>query len=131
MAETISYVSQVPGVQLLKAGTMCLHELADRVDIPGLKSQIIDIPVTDQKAELTAGRFALQPSVDFPYTYTYREVKVVVSGKIIVRDSSGERYVGEPGDIFIFTPTTSVVFDKESEGTAVYVGHRLPDSDFS
>lgn len=120
-----------PGITLLKAGTLTLHELEDRVGIPGLRSQIADVPVCMDELPITAGRFAMQESVDFPYMYTYTEVKVVVSGKIIVRDEAGTRYVGEPGDVFIFRPGTLVVFDKESDGTAVYVGHRTQDPDFS
>ncbi len=126
-----STIVEAPGITLLKAGTLGLHELEDRMGIPGLRSQIADIPVSLGELPLTAGRFAMQKSVDFPYVYTYLEVKVVVTGKIIVRDEAGTRYVGEPGDIFIFRPTTTVIFDKESDGTAVYVGHRIQDPDFS
>ena len=39
---------------------------------------------------------------------------------MIVRDIEGNKYVGEVGDVFVFSPKTTVIFDGESNGEAVY-----------
>ncbi|MBM7570191.1 cupin domain-containing protein [Aquibacillus albus] len=124
------YLSVKPGVQLIKKGTYQMVELDERLGIPGLKSQIIDVPVTDKKDAYQMGYFSMQPGEGFEFTYTYLEIKVIVSGKIIVRDDQGIKYVSEPGDVFVFTPETTVYFDGESDGSAVYTGHRLPEASF-
>lgn len=125
-----NYLSEKPGVQLLKAGTYVKKELNGLLGIPALKSQIIDVPVTSKENALSLGYFSMHPSEDFEFTYTYLEVKVVINGKIVVRDDQGVKYVAEAGDVLIFTPETTVIFDKESDGDAIYTGHRLPEPSF-
>ncbi|AJY73485.1 hypothetical protein [Paenibacillus beijingensis] len=128
MSNTASYeyVSQKPGVVLIKAGTTPLKELNGLLGLPTLDSQIKDIPITADSNPLSAGRFVMRPSVDFEFEYTFLEVKVVVFGKIVIRDEQNVKYVAEAGDILVFTPTTKVIFDGESDGEAVYFAHRLP-----
>ncbi|MET3322282.1 UNVERIFIED_ORG: putative cupin superfamily protein [Peribacillus simplex] len=122
-----NYLSQKPGVQLIKAGTYSKIELDGILAQPALKSQIIDVPVTSNVSALQMGYFSMQPSEDFEFTYTFLEVKTVIKGKIIVRDDQGIKYVAEAGDVLIFTPDTTVIFDGESNGDAIYTGHRLPE----
>ncbi len=109
-----------PGIQLIKAGTYKLHELSELRGTPDLKGQIVDVPLTTEKAELTMGYFALQPSEDYSADFDFIEIKVVTSGTMIVRDVAGNRYVGEVGDVLVFSPNTTVIFDGESNGEAVY-----------
>lgn len=125
-----TYLSQKPGVQLIKAGTYKKKELNDALNIPALKSQIIDVPITDKENAIQLGYFSMQPSEDFEFTYTFLEIKTVIKGKIVVRDDQGVKYVAEAGDVLVFTPDTTVVFDKESDGDAIYTGHRLPEPMF-
>ena len=122
-----NYLSQKPGVQLIKAGTYKKIELNDVLGIPAVKSQIIDVPVSSQQNGLQLGYFSMQPGEEFEFTYTFLEVKTIIKGKIVVRDDQGKKYVAEVGDVFIFTPDTTVVFDGESDGEAIYTGHRLPE----
>ena len=125
------YLALEPGIQLIKAGTPEMVDLAGPYGQPGLKSTIIDVPVTDHKDALTVGRFEMRPSAkDFPFFYEYLEVKTIVSGKFVVQDEAGVRYEASPGDVFVFTPPHMVTFLKECDGTAVYVGHRLPEPSF-
>lgn len=128
--ETYTYLSQQPGIQLIKAGTYSQIELDEVLKVPGLKSQIIDVPISAEERPLALGYFSMQPSEDFLFEYTYLEVKVVVSGQIIVSDEQGTKYIGEAGDVFIFTPNTNVLFHKESNGHAVFTGHRAPEPMF-
>ncbi|CAF1491544.1 unnamed protein product [Didymodactylos carnosus] len=114
-------LSQKPGIQLIKSGTPALVDLEKTYMCSGLKSSIIDVPITDAVNKLTLGRFEMRPSVDFPFFYEYLEVKTIVSGKIVVRDESNVRYEAHPGDVFIFTPPHLVTFLAESDGTAVYL----------
>lgn len=124
------FLSQKPGVQLIEAGTYKKKELNGLLGIPTLKSQIIDVPISSKENALSMGYFSMQPSEDFVFTYTYLEVKVILNGKIVVRDDQGIKYVAEAGDVLVFTPETTVIFDKESDGEAIYTGHRLPEPSF-
>ncbi|MBT2730403.1 hypothetical protein J7E63_26575 [Bacillus sp. ISL-75] len=128
--EKFHYLSAKPGVQLIKAGTFEKKELNGLLGIPALKSQIIDVPICSKENALSMGYFSMQPSEDFEFTYTYLEEKVIIHGKIVVRDDQGIKYVAEAGDVLIFTPETTVIFDKESDGEAIYTGHRLPEPAF-
>jgi ethanolamine utilization protein EutQ (cupin superfamily) len=114
------FLDEKPGIQLIKAGSYDLKELSKLRGTPELKGQIIDAPITDKKEVLTMGYFALQPSVDYSAEFDFIEIKVVTKGKIVVRDVEGNKYVGEVGDVLIFSPKTTVIFDGESDGEAVY-----------
>ena len=121
------FIAAKPGVQVLKAGTPKTIEVAPLVELPDHKSQIIDLPISEASKPLSLGRFAMQPSIDFPFLYEYLEVKVILKGKICVKDEQGVKYEAKPGDIYIFTPQTEVTFLAESDGEAVYAGHREPE----
>src|SRR4051812_29592658 len=128
--ESLTYLNDKPGVKLIKAGTYKKKELIDILSIPNLKSQIIDVPVCTDQHALQMGYFSMQPSEDFEFTYTFLEIKLVFRGKIIVRDAQGKKYVEEEGDVFVFSPTTTVIFDAESDGDAFYTAHRNPEPAF-
>ena len=120
-------LSTKPGIQLIKSGTPVTIEIAPLVELPDHKSQIIDLPISEANKPLSLGRFAMQPSIDFPFLYEYLEVKVILKGKICVKDEQGVKYEATPGDIYIFTPQTEVTFLAESDGEAVYAGHRAQE----
>lgn len=125
--EEQAVLSTEPGIQLIKSGTPKTIEVAPIVELPDHKSQIIDLPISEASKPLALGRFAMQPSIDFPFLYEYLEVKVILKGKICVKDEQGVKYEATPGDIYIFTPQTEVTFLAESDGEAVYAGHREPE----
>lgn len=116
----LNYLDAKPGIQLIKAGTYSLNELSVLRGTPELKGQILDVPITDKKEVLTMGFFALQPSVDYSAEFNFIEIKVVTKGKMVVRDVEENKYVAEVGDVLIFSPKTTVIFDGESDGEAVY-----------
>ncbi|CAF3568723.1 unnamed protein product [Rotaria sordida] len=132
MAQAIpEALSQKPGIQLIKAGSLEMVPLGETYMCPGLNSSIIDVPISNQTNQLTMGHFEMRPSPNnFPFYYEYLEVKTIVSGKIIVMDEQQKRYEGHPGDVFIFTPPHLVTFLAESDGRAVYIGHRGPEPSF-
>lgn len=109
-----------PGVKLIKYGTYKPKKLTN-------KSQIIDVPVCSNENAIQMGYFNMQPGEEFEFTYEFLEIKTVIEGKIVVRDDQGEKYVAEEGDVFVFTPTTTVIFDGESDGKAIYTAHRMPE----
>ncbi len=117
-------LSTKPGIQLIKAGTPETIEVVPLVKLSDHKSQIIDLPISEASRPLSLGRFAMQPSIDFPFLYEYLEVKVILKGKICVKDEQGVKYEATPGDIYIFTPKSVVTFLAESDGEAIYAGHR-------
>jgi uncharacterized cupin superfamily protein len=123
-------LSQKPGIQLIKSGMPEMIDLERSYQCPGLKSRIIDVPISADAQPLTMGRFEMRPSVDFPFYYEYLEVKTIISGKIVVKDEDGVRYEATPGDVFVFTPPHLVTFLAECDGTAVYLGHRAPEPSF-
>lgn len=116
----LTYLDAKPGIQLIKAGTYQLNELSVLRGTPELKGQILDVPITDKKQVLTMGYYALQPSVDYSAEFTFIEIKVVTKGKMVVRDVEGNKYVAEVGDVLVFSPNTTVIFDGESDGEVVY-----------
>ncbi|MCZ2257826.1 hypothetical protein [Sporosarcina sp. G11-34] len=136
MAESIltksneTYLCAKPGIQLIKAGTYKLNELSALRGTPNLKGQIVDVPLTTQKEALTMGYFALQPSEDYSAEFDFIEVKVITSGTIIVRNLEGNKYIGEVGDVLIFSPNTTVIFDGESNGEAVYFKNMLANPSY-
>lgn len=115
-----NFLDAKPGIQLIKAGTYTLNELSELRGTPELKGQILDVPVTNKKEVLTLGFFALQPSVDYSAVFEFIEIKVVTKGKIVVRDVEDNKYIAEAGDVLIFSPKTTVIFDGESDGEVVY-----------
>lgn len=122
------YLSTKPGIQLIKAGTYGKKELNAVLGNPALKSQIIDVPVTDRVNPVQVGFYSMQPATDsFDFMYEFLEIKVIVRGKIVVSDEQGKKYVGEVGDVFIFNPGTLVTFEGESDGDAIYTAHRSPE----
>ena len=120
-------LSTEPGIQLIKSGMPKTIEVAPIVELPDHKSQIINLRISEVNRPLSLGRFAMQPSIDFPFLYEYLEVKIILKGKICVKDRAGVKYVANLGDIYIFTPQTEVTFLAESDGEAVYAGHREPE----
>ncbi|KMY50277.1 cupin domain-containing protein [Peribacillus loiseleuriae] len=128
--DELTYLNDKPGVKVIKAGTYKKKELNSILGIPNLESQIIDVPVCTDKHGLQMGYFSMQNSEDFEFTYTFLEIKIVFRGKIIVRDEQGNKYIAEEGDVFVFSPTTTVIFDGESDGDAFYTAHRLPEPSF-
>ena len=132
MAQTIPEpLSQKPGIQLIKGGSQKMVPLGETYMCPGLKSNIIDVPISNEKNPLTLGFFEMHPSPnDFPFYYECLEVKTVVSGTIIVKDEQQKRYEAHAGDVFIFTPPYLVTFAAESDGSAVFMGHRGPEPSF-
>jgi ethanolamine utilization protein EutQ (cupin superfamily) len=123
-----TYLKGKAGIQLIKAGTYDKKELDAVLGNPALRSQIIDVPVTDAVNALQLGYYSMQPATDsFDFLYEFLEVKVIVRGKIVVSDQQGNKYVGEVGDVFIFSPGTVVTFEGESDGDAIYTAHRAPE----
>ncbi len=122
-----SFVNQAAGIYLIKAGTGALNELSQLRNTPELKGQILDIPLTDsQNTPLTLGYFALQPSVSYEALFDFMEVKIVTKGTMVVRDKNQQKFTAHVGDVLVFMPGTTVIFDGESNGEAVYFKNTAP-----
>lgn len=127
-----TYLSQKPGLQLIKAGTYEEKELNTILGIPEVRSQIVDVPITANDNAATLGFYSMQKAEKgFDFFYDYLEIKTVVSGKFILSDDQGNSFVAEAGDVVIINPGTTVSFDGASDGKAVYVAHRLPEPTFA
>ena len=127
-----TYLSQKPGLQLIKAGTYEEKELNTILGIPEVRSQIIDVPITANNDAASLGFFSMQKAEKgFDFTYDYLEIKTVVSGKFVLSDDQGNSFVAEAGDVVIINPGTTVTFSGECDGKAVYIAHRLPEPMFA
>lgn len=120
-----------PGITLIKSGSFKLNDLSKLLNVDGLKSDMAEIAVTNNTNALTIGHFTMSPGVEFEYAYDSVEYKVITKGKIVVRDTEGNKYVAEVGDVLLFSPDVTVIFDAESNGEAIYTAHRLAAEDFA
>ena len=127
----MSTLTTQPGIFLLKSGSFKLNDLSKLLEVEGLKIQMAEVAVTQNSNALTIGHFAMQPGVEFEYVYDSVEYKVITKGKIVVRDKQGNKYVAEVGDVILFSPNVTVIFDAESDGEAIYTAHRNADASFA
>jgi len=127
----MSTLTNKSGISLLKSGSLKLNDLSKLLEVEGLKSEMAEVAVTNNSNALTIGHFIMQPGVEFEYSYDSVEYKVITKGKIIVRDTDNNKYVAEVGDVLVFSPYVTVIFDAESDGEAIYTAHRNADSSFA
>jgi uncharacterized cupin superfamily protein len=123
-------LSDKPGITLLKSGSFKLNDLSKLLEVDGLKSEMAEVAVTNNSNALTIGHFTMEPGVEFEYLYDSVEYKVVTKGKIVMRDQQGNKYIAEVGDVILFSPNVSVIFDAESDGEAIYTAHRKAAPEF-
>jgi uncharacterized cupin superfamily protein len=124
-------LSDKPGITLLKSGSFKLNDLSKLLEVDGLKSEMAEVAVTKNSNALTIGHFTMEPGVEFEYLYDSVEYKVVTKGKIVMRDQQGNKYIAEVGDVILFSPNVSVIFDAESDGEAIYTAHRKAAPEFA
>jgi uncharacterized cupin superfamily protein len=124
-------LSDKPGITLLKSGSFKLNDLSKLLEVDGLKSEMAEVAVTNNSNALTIGHFTMEPGVEFEYLYDSVEYKVVTKGKIVMRDQQGNKYIAEVGDVILFSPNVSVIFDAESDGEAIYTAHRKAAPEFA
>ncbi|MBP2078460.1 hypothetical protein [Oceanobacillus polygoni] len=130
--DNYTYLSQKPGLQLIKDGSYEKKELNAELGIPEVRSQIIEAPLTTNNDAVTLGFFSMQKaSKGFEFEYDFLELKTVVRGKFVLSDNYGNSFVATEGDVVIINPGTVVNFSGESDGEAVYVAHRLPEPAFN
>ena len=127
----MSTLTTQPGIFLFKSGSLKLNDLSKLLEVEGPKSQMAEVAVTNNSNALSIGHFAMQPGVEFEYVYDSVEYKVITKGKIVVRDKQGNKYVAEVGDVLLFSPDVTVIFDAESDGEAIYTAHRNAEPSFS
>ncbi|KAK3078430.1 hypothetical protein LTS18_007531 [Coniosporium uncinatum] len=56
----------------------------------------------DPDAPISAGFYRLDPGTPLVYTYTYHEMKIIVSGSFDIEDESGQKVHAVAGDVFHF-----------------------------
>ncbi|MET4696443.1 cupin domain-containing protein [Endozoicomonas lisbonensis] len=127
----MSTLTDKPGISIIKAGSLKMNDLSLTLNVPGLISHISEQAVTNDKNVLSMGHFTMRPGEGFEYTYNTVECKVITKGKIVIRDKEGNKHTAEAGDVIVFSPDVTVYFDGESDGEAIYIGHRELDQDFA
>lgn len=131
MSTSQNNLSKEPSIQIIKAGNYQLNDMGELLNASGVKSQIGELSVTENKNALTVGFFTMEPGNEFEYLYEDTEYKVVTKGKFVLRDKDDNKYVAEVGDVILFTPNVTVIFDGESDGEAIYTAHRDADASFA
>lgn len=118
-------------ITLIKSGSFKLNDLSKLLNVANLKSDMAEVAVTNNSNALTIGHFTMSPGTEFEYFYDSVEYKVITKGKIVVRDTDNVKYVAEVGDVLLFSPDVTVIFDAESDGEAIYTAHRAAAADFA
>ena len=98
-------------------------ELAS-MGIEGVEAALVDIDSWDESAPMTCGLFSLAKSDPLPYTYTYNEIKFIVSGEMTLAEEGGETVHVTAGDIVHFDKGATITFTSDSSGLAFYCGQR-------
>ncbi|KAK3078849.1 hypothetical protein LTS18_006469 [Coniosporium uncinatum] len=78
----------------------------------------------DPNAPISAGFYRLDPGTPLVYTYTYHEMKIIVSGSFDIEDESGQKVHAVAGDVFYFPKGSKITFTTEEGGLAFYTGQR-------
>ncbi|PWN42646.1 hypothetical protein IE81DRAFT_323193 [Ceraceosorus guamensis] len=91
-------------------------------------SQLMDVTHSPKVNEhQVMGFFRIRKGEPLHYTYTYNELKYVISGSIIVKDkTTGITHHAKAGNVFNFSIGADVEFTSEDEGLAVFSGQRDP-----
>lgn len=81
---------------------------------------------TDDKTPITAGFYHFKPGAPLEYTYTYDEMKIILSGSGKLKDGTGQEVDARAGDVFHFPKGSVITFStEEPEGVqAFFCGQR-------
>ena len=74
--------------------------------------------------EMTSGLFHMKRGNALNYTYTYDEMKYIVSGEFHLTDGTGQKVVAKAGDLVHFPKGTAVVFETPNEALGWFTGQR-------
>jgi ethanolamine utilization protein EutQ (cupin superfamily) len=83
---------------------------------------------TDTEKPISAGFYRLEPGTPLVYTYTYHEMKIIVSGDFTIADETGQKVTAVAGDVFYFPKGSVITFTTEKGGLAFYTGQRAKDA---
>lgn len=86
-----------------------------------------EIEFVDLGPVLTVGIWKYEGG-ELPFEFTYSEAKMVIEGKLVIKDEQGTTLTAEAGDIFLFHAPVKVTFMGESRGLIFYAAHRTPDT---
>lgn len=84
---------------------------------------------TNPEKPVSSGFFRLKKGTPLTYTYKYDEMKIILEGDYTIEDSTGQKTVASPGDVFFFPKDSTITFTTTDYGLAFYVGQRK-ESDF-
>jgi len=79
---------------------------------------------TDTEKPISAGFYRLEPGTPLVYTYTYHEMKIIISGDFTIADEAGNKVTASAGDVFYFPKGSVITFTSEKGGLAFYTGQR-------
>jgi len=113
---------KVPFTYFAKAST----EFSKTLPLIGNENAFLgDIAVsTDTEKPISAGFYRLEPGTPLVYTYTYHEMKIIISGDFTIADEAGNKVTASAGDVFYFPKGSVITFTSEKGGLAFYTGQR-------
>ena len=132
----------VRGVELIRAGSLKLdpvqigeHRSAvaeilvvGDVEQGRVKAKLPDeVELVDLGPVLTVGMWKYDRG-DLPFEMICSEVKMVLEGKLVVKDENGVIHRAGPGDMMIFRAPVNVTFMAETKCLIFYAVHRTTDT---
>ena len=91
----------------------------------GVLAYLDDFAVSDDlKAPITAGLFRLESGNELTYTYTYHEMKIVLEGEFVIKDSTGSEVTATSGDLLYFPKGSTITFSTPDYGLGFFCGQR-------
>ncbi|SEO11856.1 cupin domain-containing protein [Cryobacterium luteum] len=92
---------------------------------PGCDAAIGDSLSNPEGSVMSAGFFELKASAPLVYTYTYDEMKVVITGEFILTDqTTGEVTHATERDVLFFPKGTTVKFETPDYALGFFAGDR-------
>ncbi|RNL61733.1 cupin domain-containing protein [Arthrobacter oryzae] len=114
---------------LSKAGS--IHKVENgyiglpKMNEPGTDAAIGDSLHNPEGSVMSAGFFELKASEPLVYTYTYDEMKVVITGEFILTDqATGEVTHAKERDVLFFPKGTTVKFETPDYALGFFTGER-------
>ncbi|PMR72981.1 cupin domain-containing protein [Billgrantia endophytica] len=94
---------------------------------PGSNAFLDDIVASkDEEKMIVSGFFRMEKSeIPLEYYYHYHEMKIIVSGELLISDETGKQVHARVGDVFYFEKGSTITFQSPSVGVGFFCGQRV------
>jgi ethanolamine utilization protein EutQ (cupin superfamily) len=121
MDTVLGTLSKAGAIYKVEGGYLDLPKMNE----PGSDAAIGDSLSNPEGSVMSAGFFELKASAPLVYTYTYDEMKVVITGEFILTDqTTGEVTHATERDVLFFPKGTTVKFETPDYALGFFAGDR-------